>query len=166
MNGACPNRKHPRLKGYDYSRAGVYFLTLCTAGKRCILSTVVGRGILDAPLLRLTPQGECVQKTLDYLNGHWDGLTVEASVIMPNHIHLLVALHGGAEGASGKPRPTEMRIPQFVSSLKRFTNRETGEKLWQTSYHDHVIRDDNDFLEHWNYLVSNPARWAEDIYYL
>lgn len=60
------------------------------------------------------------------------------------------------------PRPTGMRVPSFVSSLKRYTNRVCGRPLWQASYHDHIIRDENDLLNHWSYIEHNPARWAED----
>ena len=49
----------------------------------------------------------------------------------------------------------------FVSSLKRYTNRVCGRPLWQASYHDHIIRDENDLLNHWSYIEHNPARWAE-----
>ena len=72
----------------------------------------------------------------------------------------------GKSGASGMPRPTGMRVPSFVSSLKRYTNRVCGRPLWQASYHDHIIRDENDLLNHWSYIEHNPARWAEDEYHV
>jgi hypothetical protein len=57
-------------------------------------------------------------------------------------------------------------VPSFVSSLKRYTNRVCGRPLWQASYHDHIIRDENDLLNHWSYIEHNPARWAEDEYHV
>ena len=57
-------------------------------------------------------------------------------------------------------------LPGFVSSLKRYTNRVCGRPLWQASYHDHIIRDENDLLNHWSYIKHNPARWAEDEYHV
>ena len=161
-----PSRKHPRLRDYDYSRNGVYFLTICTRNRAPILSEIVGRGIPDAPLVRLTEIGRCVQDAMAYLAEQDPQIQIEASVIMPNHIHILLGICGAEGGASGMPRPTGMRVPKFVSSLKRYTNRVCGRPLWQTSYHDHIIRDDNDFLNHWSYLNNNPARWAEDEYYV
>ena len=160
-----PKRKHPRLSGYDYGQDGVYFLTICTRDRAPILSESVGRGIPDAPLLRLTEIGRIVQNAMAYLEEHDPHIRIEKSVIMPNHIHILLTICGMEGGASGRPRPTGMRVPKFVSSLKRYTNRVCGRTLWQTSYHDHVIRDDNDFLNHWSYIDQNPARWAEDEYY-
>ena len=161
----CPVRKQIRLKGYDYNQNGVYFLTLCAKGRTPIFSKIVGRGLLDAPEVQLTEAGRCVQETMIYLTEHDPALHIEASVIMPNHVHILLAIRAREGGASGRPRPTEMRVPKFVSSLKRYTNRLCARPLWQTSYHDHIIRDDNDFLNHWTYIDQNPARWSDDEYY-
>ena len=52
-----------------------------------------------------------------------------------------------------------------MASLKRFSNRDVGFDLWQESYHDHIIRTEQDFLDIWNYIAGNPSRWSEDIYY-
>ena len=91
---------------------------------------------------------------------------------MPNHIHLLL-VHRTA-GAS--PRPTEgahFGIPDVMRVFKSQTTRRwnqyrgtQGRPLWQASYHDHIIRDENDLLNHWSYIEHNPARWAEDEYHV
>ena len=167
-----PKRVHPRLRGYDYSRSGVYFLTLCTQNRLPILSEIVGRGIPDAPLVQLSETGRCVQDAMDYLAGHDAQIQIAASVIMPNHIHLLLVLM--TAGAS--PRPTEgahFGIPDVMRVFKSQTTRRwnqyrgtQGRPLWQASYHDHIIRDENDLLNHWSYIEHNPARWAEDEYHV
>ena len=161
-----PKRVHPRLRGYDYSRSGVYFLTLCTQNRLPILSEIVGRGIPDAPLVRLSETGRCVQDAMDYLAGHDAQIQIAASVIMPKSCsHFAVRLRGGKRRVRDAA-PTGMRVPGFVSSLKRYTNRVCGRPLWQASYHDHIIRDENDLLNHWSYIEHNPARWAEDEYHV
>ena len=85
---------------------------------------------------------------------------LEKYVIMPNHIHLLLMLRDETAGAS--PHPTLMQIMGVFKSLTtRKQNMKTGrqgEKLWQTSYHEHIVRDENDFLFHWTYIDQNPAR--------
>ena len=63
---------------------------------------------------------------------------------------------------AGSSRPT---VSQVVGALKRLTNKETGLNLWQTSFHDHVIRDEHDYLARWQYIDDNPAKWAEDEYF-
>lgn len=171
MNAAeHPVRKHPRLKGYDYSQGGAYFVTICTKHRKRILSEItVGRGLAPAKP-RLYSTGELVAEELNALLIRFSQLTIEKAVIMPNHVHLLLYLT--AAGAS--PRPTEKQptvmdvIRVFKSLTTRRWNQAQGtmaEPLWQTSFHDHVIRDENDFLNHWSYLDTNPARWAEDEYY-
>ena len=155
-------RKPLRLKGYDYSGVGYYFITACTKEKHCIFSTV-GRGFPDAPQVELTKYGKLVEETLIFLNLHSDFARVDKYVIMPNHIHLILQVSGS--GASGKPRPTEAVIPKFMSSLKRFTNRKAGVELWQTSYYDHILRNEPDYLRIWQYIDTNPTEWPEDEYY-
>ena len=165
-----PARKHPRLKGYDYGQNGAYFVTVCTDKRQCILSEIaVGRGL--APAVRLLSAGRIVAEELDALLDRFPGLAIEKSVIMPNHIHLLLRLT--AAGASPRPTPSEeaYTVVDVVRVLKSLTTRRwnaargrTGERLWQSSFHDHVIRDENDFLSRWSYIEGNPARWAEDEY--
>ncbi len=163
-----PARKKIRLEGWNYSGAATYFLTLCTKGRKPLLSRVVGCGILDAPQLQLSEYGTCVQEALMYLENQQKNMQFHISVIMPNHVHILLTLCetvGASHGASRMPRPTNQVIPMFVSSLKRFTNRKTGVDLWQKSYHDHIIRNEQDFLQVWQYIDDNPAQWLEDCYY-
>ena len=161
-----PKRKAPRLREWDYSTPGAYFLTICTAGKQCILSRIrtVGGGVLDAPKPELSAYGKIVEKTLLDIDRQYSYLSIDNYVIMPNHIHLLVSVTDN--GASGTPPPTAANeaIPKMVSTLKRFTNKACGVQLWQRSFHDHIIRSEKDYLEIWQYIDSNPARWVEDCY--
>ncbi len=91
---------------------------------------------------------------------------------MPNHIHFILLVRQG-DGASGTPPPTTDRgkapanaaVPQFVSTLKRYTNRRAGCNLWQRSFYDHIIRDEEDYLAIAGYIQTNPARWREDRFY-
>ena len=159
-----PKRKQLRLPDYDYSSPGAYFVTICTQNRKCILSNiVVGDGVLDVPQARLTSSGMCVRDTLLEIEQHYDWLSVDHSVIMPNHIHLLLRIE--SNGPSGTPAPTDETLPKLISTFKRFTNRRCGAQLWQRSYHEHVIRNENDYREIWEYIENNPIKWAEDRYY-
>ena len=161
-----PVRKHVRLKEYDYSRNGGYFVTVCTKDRRNILSDVVGRGLAPAEI-RLTDCGQLVETELFALSVRYGFVRVEKYVIMPNHVHVLLMFGSGTAGAI--PRPTLMQvIGTFKSLSTRRWNEKAGtggEKLWQSGYHEHIIRDDNNFLLHWQYIDQNPARWGEDEYY-
>ena len=89
---------------------------------------------------------------------------MEKFVVMPNHVHLLMGITRRETGAPRSSRPTKL-VPRIVSALKRFTNKEAGWDLWQTSYHDHIVRSEADYLRIWNYIDTNPAKWREDRYY-
>ena len=159
-------RKHIRLRDYDYSQAGIYFVTICTKNRRCILSKVVGRGLAPA-VPQLTDCGRMVEEELFALAGRYPTVFIERYIVMPNHFHGLIGLRESAAGAS--PRPTLMQI---LGAFKSLTTRrwnemtgQAGEKLWQPGYYEHVLRDDNDFLSHWLYIEHNPEQWAKDEYY-
>ncbi|MBE6984716.1 MAG: hypothetical protein E7434_03720 [Ruminococcaceae bacterium] len=154
--------KKNRLENYDYSSDGIYFLTVCTEQRKWLLSRIVARGIPDAPATELTSNGEAAKDAIAFLDKNWDCLSILKFVIMPNHIHLLVRVWG----ASGMPRATDAVIPKFVSALKRYTNRQCGQQLWQKSYYDHVIRDETDYLTKATYIENNAAKWAEDEYFV
>ena len=150
------SRRSLRLKGYDYSRDGYYFLTICVKNRRCVLGQVVGADVLIGPQVRLSPLGKTVHEVLQRMP------QVEKFVIMPNHLHLIVCLESGPMGTSA---PTG-GIPDLVRYLKRQVTRSCGEPIWQRSYYDHIIRDEEDYLRIWNYMDANPTRWAEDEYYI
>lgn len=124
----------------------------------CDFEQPVGDGALDVPHIELTPYGKIVEKHI--LNSNRiDGMTVLKYVIMPNHVHILVRI----ESESKKENtPANDTIPRFVGVFKRFVHRDVGEKIFQRSYHDHVIRDENDMIGAINYIENNPNRWIEE----
>ncbi len=69
------------------------------------------------------------------------------------------------DGPSGTPAPANSRLAALISTLKRFTNKRCGVQLWQRSYHEHVVRNEGDYQEIWEYIENNPSRWVEDRYY-
>ncbi len=153
-------RKSPRLQGYDYSSPGAYFVTVCTKDKRCILSTVVGTGVLDCPRIKLTQFGMVADRYIGQMNAFYDHISVDSYIIMPNHIHMLLTLR--EKGQSGTPVPTTRAntpLSQFISTFKRFCNREYGENIWQDRWYDHIIRNQEDYDEHLKYIYENPIRW-------
>ena len=158
-----PNRKAIRLPAFDY-HAGAYFVTICTQDRKCILSNIfVGDGVLDVPLVHLSKFGEIVEQTLEEINDTYQHISIRKYAIMPNHIHLLVQIEDN--GTSRTPSPTNKTLPMLISTFKRFTNKKCGIRLWQRSYHEHVIRNEQDYLEIWNYIDSNPQKWSEDRYF-
>ena len=80
---------------------------------------------------------------------------LQRSVIMPNHVHLLLLLEN-----------SEVSVPQIIQSWKILVTKEAGFSPWQRSYHDHVIRNQTDFDRIWTYIENNPARWNLDCLYV
>ena len=175
-----PKRKQIRLWAYDYSTPGAYFVTICTHERRCILSDIaVGEG-LAPPETYLSAIGKLVEEQILDLPSRYPSISVDNYVIMPNHIHLIVSIANTTGGAS--PSPTagseasssesgaSPSLFDAVRVLKSLTTRLArpllGERpLWQRSYHEHVIRNEEDYRQIWEYIDTNPAKWAEDRYY-
>jgi len=159
------NRKTVRLQEYDYNTAGAYFLTLCTEKRRCILSHIVGTGVLDGPQIELLPMGMIADKYIRQLSDFYRNISVESYIIMPNHIHILLRVK--EEGPSRTPVPTAQNsaVSRFVSTFKRFCNQEYGKNIWQRGSYDHIIRDQADLDRHLQYIYENPFGWLKDEYY-
>ena len=160
-----PKRKPNRLPHFDYSTPGAYFITICTENKNCILGRIVGGGALDAPYVQLTKYGHIVQRYIESGN-NIPGVTVDTYVVMPNHIHMVLFVDETASTGTLKAlSPANAIVPHFVSTFKRFVHRDIGKKIFQRSYHDHVIRGEQDCQKIWEYIRTNPARWKDDCFY-
>ncbi len=158
------NRKPTRLKEYNYSCNGVYFVTICSKDKKPIFSKIVGDGVLDVPKVVLSEYGCIVCKYLEQISKHYNYLNIDNYVVMPNHIHILIRVCD--DGTSRTPSPTNSILPSFVSTFKRFVNKEVGENIFQRSFHDHIIRNELDYIEHYTYIENNPAKWEFDELYI
>ncbi len=161
-------RKEIRLKEYDYSTAGAYFVTVCTKNKEHLLGKIcVGDGLPDIPYTELTEYGQIVKQQFEIMNSLYDDIKVNHYIIMPNHIHFIVEITNG-RGTSRRPSPTRANsaIPKYISTFKRFTNKNSKVSLWQRSYYDHIIRNETDYLEKLNYIKTNPHRWSDDEYFI
>ena len=159
-----PKRKKNRLDNFDYSFPGAYFITICTKNRRQILSRLVGGDVLDAPKsVELLPCGKIADKYIKQLNDFYDNIKVDQYVIMPNHIHIMLFVLGASR--TSPPTKQHSSVPQFVSTFKRFCNKEYEENIWQRGFHDHIIRSREDYEEHLRYIQDNPARWFYDELY-
>ena len=159
-----PKRKRIRLSDYDYSASGAYFVTICTHEKRCILSEIaVGEG-LAPPVPQVSSIGQCVEEQIQGITCRYPTVGIDRYVIMPNHVHLIITLREQAGGAS--PSPTLYDVVRVIKSVSTRQARPLlGERpLWQRSYYEHVIRNERDYEEIWNYIDQNPAKWTDDPY--
>ena len=169
-----PKRKPIRLPEYDYSSPGAYFVTICTHDRRCLLSRITVGALHEAPAvsLNLTEIGQIVKEFIEILPSRYPDLAVEHYVIMPNHIHLLLRFDTERALREAPLRTGESRslLAKAIGFLKMNSSKLVHQKyprleLWQRSYHEHVIRDERDYLDVWEYIDTNPAKWALDRYY-
>ncbi len=154
-------RKQNRLTEYDYSMPNAYFITVCTANRKNLFWKDVG-AIIDRPEnVPLTDLGVVVRQSIDDIPGHYPAITVDHAVIMPNHIHLLLQINTDVDGRP-MAAPT---ISTVISQTKGVVSKKAGFSVWQKGFYDHVIRNENDYREIWNYIDGNPGKWAEDKLY-
>jgi putative transposase len=147
-------RRPARLEGHDYTLAGAYYVTICTAERACLF------GEVEDGEMRLNDSGCVVQSTWVGLPNHYHRELLDAFVVMPNHIHGVLSLVGEQSGHG---------LPEIIRGFKTFSARRINEirkargiAVWQRSYHDHVIRDDADLDRIRRYIADNPASWADD----
>ena len=162
MNIPYPQRKPNRLPAFDYSSNRAYFVTICTQDRKNTLCRIVGDG-LPVP----KPYGTIVASMIPAICDKFPQVHIDHFVVMPNHIHLLLFIDHSA--APHLPSPT---LGSVIGWYKYQTTKQInqsfgaqGTKVFQRSYHDHVIRDDRDYLKIWNYIDTNPLRWIKDCFY-
>ena len=159
-------RKPNRLAGYDYNRTGYYFLTLCVVERHPILRC---RGAQCAPavgLPDLSHAGKVTEQAICGIAVHYPHVSVEKYVIMPNHIHMILRIDHGRTLCAPTMRDAEQNmVARVVKHMKEYVTKTIGYSVWQKSYHDHIIRNEADYLRIWNYIETNPEKWREDRYY-
>lgn len=155
-----PKRKNARLKDYDYTQNGYYFITICTHKKQKVLCDIVGEGLCALPKIILSEIGKITDEAINFINQNYKTISVDKYIIMPNHLHLIIKIDNQTGGHGDPP------LPNVIGYLKSFTTHKYGKPLWQRSFHDHIIRGKNDYLKIWNYIDTNPQKWSEDCFYV
>jgi len=166
-NSETHHRRSIRLKGYDYSKEGAYFVTICAQERECLFGEVVNGEMV------MNEAGARVQAVWDELPCHYPQVRLDAFAIMPNHVHGIVALT--AVGArfiapsstiAPHPAPTIGEIVRgFKARCTRAINqmRNTrGVPVWQRNYYEHIIRGEVDYNRIAEYISTNPQRWMSD----
>ena len=170
------HRRSIRLDGYDYTESGAYFVTICTQDHLCLFGEMVNGS------MRLNAAGQIVQHAWCHLPNHYPHVELDAFVVMPNHVHMVVMLTQGNElvGAGLKPAlvhgsaptsgaPKRHGLAEIVRAFKTFSSRRINERrgfqgtpLWQRNYYEHIIRNERALNHIRRYIIENPARWGQD----
>ena len=156
-----PRRKNIRLKDYNYRQNGAYFITICAKDRLNLFGEIVGAALAppdNTSKICLTECGKNVKTHIESLHKHYDEIFIDKYIIMPNHIHMIIVINTG--GASAAPT-----LGNLVRGFKAGASRECGFSLWQRSYYDYIIRNEDDYLRIWKYIDENPANWTLDKYF-
>ena len=164
-----------RLKGYDYSQPGAYFVTACVQGDAFVLGDVANG------VIRLNTAGIIVQECWEWLEQQYGHVRLDEYVVMPNHLHGIIILAGPAgaldDGWGGsrtaptseipriRPKPLGRPIGAFKTVSTKRLNRlwdSAGERIWQRGFFERVIRDKHALGRIREYISSNPVRWDMD----
>ncbi|MBM3155874.1 MAG: transposase [Chloroflexi bacterium] len=161
-------RRSIRLKHYDYSQAGAYFITICTYDKECLFGKVTNGEMV------LNEYGKVVEEEWYRSGKIRHEIELDAFIVMPNHIHGVVTIVG-AQGLAPlqhdhahlqrKPRSLSTFVTGFKSAVTIRVNELRGtlcEPVWQRNYYEHVIRNEHDLNDIREYIVNNAQKWDSD----
>ena len=150
-----PKRKQIRIDNYDYSTPGAYFITVCTANReKCFWSEC--RGELCSPAnVPLSDIGIIVNSEIQKLGSVYDAVQVDKYCIMPDHIHLIISIDTDESGRTQFAPTISRVIKQFKGSI----TKQIGKSIWQKSFYDHGIRNQQDYNEIWQYIENNPLKY-------
>ena len=150
-----PTRKPTRIPGFDYASEHYYFVTICTYEKKCIFGATGNLNLL----------GKIAERELQEVHGHYQGVYIDKMVIMPNHVHAIIAI--GCDNKDIVYPSLSTIVGQYKSGVTRKIREIIPElTVWQRSYHDHIIRNRVDYEKIWNYIDGNPSKWMDDCYYI
>ena len=175
------HHKPQRLKGYNYSSPGYYFVTFNTKVRHedilCSIQTptettylYVGPDHLGGPTPKLkphkclTPAGDTLRTLIESVHQIYCNAYIDCYVIMPDHVHLLVYLEPVKSDPPRWSGPTgkTASLPQIINALKSMTSKRIGYSPWQEDYYDHIIRNDTDLQATREYIQNNPLKWILD----
>jgi len=168
--------KSLRLKDYDYSQPGAYFITICTYKRFNFFGDVKDDAMI------LSAEGLIANSEIKKISSHYENVEIGEYIVMPNHVHLVIYIYDlmnfnrteekeiKKTGVRKAVKPVKNpRLQDIVGSYKSAVTRETGKTdktssfKWQRYFNDHVIRNDKALENISDYIRYNPAKWNEDI---
>ena len=187
------NRKSIRLKNYNYSKNGMYFITICTKNREPILSkiheksmqTPVGVALLGDPYkkqqynkfnntktnkcvyMELTEIGKIIQTNIKTINAINKNVNIKPFVIMPDHVHFILEINvqwSDKINVKGSPRSATPTVPKLINSFKSIVSKKIGYSIWQRNYYEKIIRNENEYYRICEYIKNNPNKWADNCF--
>ena len=166
-------RRSIRLKEYDYSAPGTYFITICAKDRYCLFGDVEKSSVI------LSCYGQIVSDTWHWLASRYDYVQLDEFVVMPNHVHGILIIndlqdHVRRGGSRTAPTPGNIPTPRkplgrLVGAFKTVSTKQInllrntpGHLVWQRNYYERVIRNDRELNLTREYIRDNPLNWGLD----
>ncbi len=155
------HRRSIRMKGYDYSQTGVYFITICLQHKACLFGNIVDGSMV------LNNAGLMVEQWYHELENKFSDIRCDKYVIMPNHFHCIVINNDGGEHTGSPLRAVvqwfkTMTTNEYIRGVKHNGWKRFDGKLWQRNYYEHIVRNEKELNRIRQYIMDNPAKWESD----
>ena len=150
MKVNLPRRKRIRLKYYDYSTCGMYFITICIKNRLELLGK-----IQDKNNIVLSAEGIIVEKELQKIEVLLTNVTIDEYIIMPNHIHMILIINENKN----------ISISRIIKQYKMCVSKKIGYSLWQKSFYEHIIRNEEEYFTIKQYIQNNIVNWKQDKYF-
>lgn len=169
------HRKSIRLKDYDYSQNGMYFITICTKNRENIFWNLNKNndcrgGACSAQKPDLNYLGKIVQKEWLGLTQRFQNVQLGEYIIMPNHFHGILILEDFVDLGGASPAPTIGNIISAFKSISTISCNKIdnikGRIIWQRNYYEHIIRNENELYKIIEYIKNNPYNWENDPNYI
>ena len=161
MEQQYPKRKPNRLRTFDYSAAGFYFITICTKNKEKLFGYVQDGDEWNLPQMVLSDLGIIVSEQIQTIQNA-KHVSIDHSVVMPNHIHLILVVDPSDDT---EKTAANAIVPHTIGAFKRLCGKRIGEDVFQRSFHDRIIRNQMEYEKIWQYISDNPRKWKEDCFF-
>ncbi|HDR1022366.1 TPA: transposase [Pasteurella multocida] len=163
-------RRSIRIKDYDYSQTGLYFVTICVQNKRCLFGQVNNENCI------LNDAGEMITKWYFEIQNKFQNIYCLEHIVMPNHIHFILDIDREMEyytqNAHSYPTLSDavrwfktMTTNEYIRQVKVNNWLPFDKRLWQRNYYEHIIRNERSYNEISDYIVTNPISWQTDVLY-
>lgn len=172
MTNSFGKRKSIRLKEYNYSGAGFYFVTICTDDKKHLFGKIVDNE------MHLNAAGEAAQKCWLEIPEHYPNVKSDVSVVMPNHIHGILIIEESTNARAQNIVPLRNQFQKIASGsvgavvrgykigVTKWLRQNTSvQEVWQKNFYEHIIREEESLLQIQEYILNNPASWKKDKLY-
>ena len=156
------NRKLTRLKRVDYGTVACYLVTLCTHHRQPLFSMEKSSPGNSPHTIPNSPANQIIHRWLAESQNKFKNIAIDQYVIMSDHLHLIANIKETRPGctlADAMRFFKTMTTNEYIRGVKQGVLQPFDEKLWQKSYYDHVIRNQQDFTEIWEYIENNPVKW-------